>query len=67
MTLHELELSDEMQLNDDELRLETVRFEETALFYIRKTLNWVASRLLAVAKADGFSKVLEVIVEVELT
>ena len=40
MTLHELELPDEMQLNDDdELRLETVRFEETALFYIRKTLN----------------------------
>ena len=39
MTLHELELPDEMQLNNDELRLETVRFEETALFYIRKTLN----------------------------
>ena len=38
MTLHELELPDELHLNDV-LRFETVRCEETALFYIRKTLN----------------------------
>ena len=66
ITKHRFVVPEVVQVNEV-LRVETVLCEDKALFYITNTLSWTGSKLLAVAKAEGLSKPLDVMLLTELT